>query len=170
MENAPNLEFLSAAVEAADEIGIKIEMVGGIPVWEAFPNYRHQSHVKRIDASVRRPVGAEHDCGCVSAMDVAIRFPDGSFKRPDIAIFCSEPEEQDSVITKLPEAVIEVLSKGYEAKDLQFGLPFYIQNGIKDVVILDPSNNRVIHARNEAQQELVSPVTIELECGCVVTV
>ncbi len=170
MEPAINLEFLAAAIESADEIGIKIEMVGGVPVWEAFPSYRHQSHVKRIDASVRRPQGASHDCGCVSAMDVAIKFPDGSFKRPDIAIFCSEPEEQDSVITRMPEAVVEVLSPGYEAKDLQFGLPFYLANGIKDVVILNPTTNRVIHARNDAQRELVSPVTLELECGCVVTV
>lgn len=170
MEPAVNLELLTAAIESADEIGIKIEMVDGVPVWEAFPSYRHQAHVKRIDASVRRPQRAGHDCGCVSAMDVAIRFADGSFKRPDVAIFCSEPDEQDSIITQVPQAVIEVLSPGYEAKDLQFGLPFYLANGVKDVVILNPRTNRVIHARNDAQQELVSPVTLELECGCVVTV
>ena len=33
----------------------------------------------------------------------------------------NEPDEQDDAITLLPEAVIEVVSKGYEAKDLEIG-------------------------------------------------
>ena len=37
----------------ADALGVKLEVVGGIPVWEALPSYRHQNHVFRIQSSIR---------------------------------------------------------------------------------------------------------------------
>jgi len=45
---------------AADEIGIRLEMVQGVPVWESQPVYRHQRNVYRIESSIRS-VGAESD-------------------------------------------------------------------------------------------------------------
>jgi Uma2 family endonuclease len=45
----------------------------------------------------------------------------------------------------MPEAVIEVLSKDYEAKDLVIGVPFYRQIGVKDVIVRDPETNDVKH-------------------------
>ncbi len=169
MGAVPNSLF-EVALRAAEEADIKLEMVGGLPVWEAMPSPRHQQAVDRIRASISRVQGSERDCGCYHYSDIAIRFSDDSFKRPDVSIYCSPVEPDDEATTKIPAAVVEVLSKGYEAKDLQVGLPFFLANGVRDVVILNPHTNRVIHARNDAQRELVSPVTLELECGCVVTV
>ena len=60
-------------------------MVGGLPVWEGMPSPKHQRLVKAIDQSVTHIGG--HEGGCYSLADVAIRFPEGCFKRPDIAIF-----------------------------------------------------------------------------------
>ena len=37
-------------------------------------------------------------CQCAHLSDVLIRFQDGSLKRPDIAIFCAEPPDQDEAI------------------------------------------------------------------------
>lgn len=104
-------------------------------------------------------------------MDVYVQFPSG-LKRPDISIFCQEPsdEEQDSALTQIPEAVIEVVSKGYEAKDLEIGPPFYLSQGVKDVVVFDPYTLLVLHVRREKVQRMMSPVTLQLECGCVVEV
>ena len=59
-----------------------------------------------------------------------MQFSDGSLKRPDISIFCREPDEQDDAVTLVPEAVIEVVSKGYEAKDLQIAPDFYLSRGV----------------------------------------
>jgi hypothetical protein len=42
------------------------------------------------------------------------------------------------MITLVPEAVIEVISKGCEAKDLEIGPPFCLSQGAKDVVMFDP--------------------------------
>jgi Putative restriction endonuclease len=74
-------------------------------------------------------------CACVHYADIYVAFPDGSLKRPDIAIFCREPEA---------EAVIEVISQGYEFKDLELGPMFYLSQGVKDVVVLDPRSKAII--------------------------
>jgi Uma2 family endonuclease len=166
----PPNDSLWATLEAADEAGVKLEMVGGLPIWEAMPGARHQKDVKRIDASINRDAKDGSKCGCISFMDIAIRFADGSFKGPDISVFCREPDEEEGAVSLLPEAVIEVVSRGYEAKDYEIGLPFYLKVGVKDVIIFDPSRNHVLHARTDGQREFTSPATIRLECGCVCTV
>lgn len=155
---------------AAEEMGVRLEMVGGLPVWEAQPVFRHQSLIFRIQMSIRPRQDSGSGCGCVHVADVSIRFPDGSQKRPDIAVFWREPDELDEEVRMLPEAVIEILSKGYEAKDLQVGVPFYLSQGVKDVVVLDPLSLKVLHFRGDQRLEFKSPVEIEFMCGCVCTV
>ena len=155
----------------ANELGIRLEIVNGLPIWEAQPLYRHQKHVERICQGISKPTDDDSACNCVHAMDVYIQFPNG-IKRPDISIFCNEPdeEEQDYALTMIPEAVVEVVSKGYEAKDLEIGPPFYISQGVKDVIIFDPLTLLVLHVRKDKTTRQVSPVDIELECGCKVNV
>jgi Uma2 family endonuclease len=160
---------LSSTLLQASELGIRLEIVNGLPIWEAQPVYRHQKHVERIVQGIEK--GKDTECACVHALDVYIQFPNG-LKRPDISIFCQEPseEEQDSALTMIPEAVIEVVSKGYEAKDLEIGPPFYLSQGVKDVIVFDPLTLLVLHVRRDNTVRQVSPVTIDLECGCQVLV
>lgn len=157
-------------LSAAAELGVRLEIMNGLPIWEAQPLYRHQKAVERIATSIRRP----HDgpgCACVHAMDVYVQFPAG-LKRPDVSVFCREPTEaeQDQALTIVPEAVIEVVSKGFEAKDLELGPPFYLSQGVKDVIVFDPATLLVLHVRQEGARRLTSSVTIVLECGCEVDV
>ena len=156
---------IEAAFEAADEIGIKLEIVNGLTIWEGSPVYKHQKAIFRIQNSLKPSVERGSDCGCFHASDVSLVFPDGSKKRPDIAIFCTEPPE-DEEIEILPEAVIEIISKGYEKKDTEVGAPFYLSQGVKDVVLFDPYSGAVTHLRHDGQRSLTSPVTLALECGC----
>lgn len=151
----------------ADAIGLRLEWVGGLPLWEAHPTYRHQKAVDRIRQSIRPKEGG---CPCVHVADVYVRFPDGSYKRPDIAIFGREPEELDEAITLLPEAVVEVVNRGYEAKDLEIGPRFYLSQGVKDVVVFDPYTLLVLHLRPDGAFRHVSPVELDLACGCTLTV
>jgi len=152
----------------AGELGVRLEIVNGLPVWETQPLYRHQKHVERIAQSI---TGASEGCACVHALDVYIQFPNG-LKRPDISIFCREPdeEEQDQALTLIPEAVVEVVSKGFEAKDLEIAPSFYLSQGVKDVVVFDPATLLVLHVRHGHAQRHISPVTLTLQCGCLVAV
>ena len=154
--------------EMADDAGIRLEITAGIPTWETFPGITHQKAVGRILFSVARVAGS--DCGCFQIPDVYIKFPDGSLKRPDIAIFCEEPPDIDEAYPQIPEAVLEVLSKDYEKKDTEIGAPFYLEQGVKDVILFDPRTRDVTHRRRDGDRLLKSPVTIQLECGCQITV
>ena len=153
----------------ADELGVRLEMVGGLPLWEPSPVLKHQKAIDRIRGTIK-PVSRDGDvpsqCSCVHHADVYIAFPDGSLKRPDISIFCREPDEEDEPVTLVPEAVIEVVSRGYEAKDLEIGPRFYLSQGVKDIVVFDPYTLLVLHVRRDRVTRMVSPVVIDCECGC----
>jgi Putative restriction endonuclease len=155
----------------ADELGVRLEMVGGLPLWEPHPVWKHQKAVDRIRQTIRPAATAPGPApgARLHAADVYVSFPDGSLKRPDIAIFCTEPDEEEEAITLIPEAVIEVISKGYEAKDLEIGPRFYLSQGVKDLVVFDPYTLLVLHVRRDGSRRMVSPVPIELECGCSCT-
>jgi Uma2 family endonuclease len=162
-------EKFKELAEQAEEIGLKIELSAGRGTWEAFPASRHQKAVQRIYDSTQAQPG-RGTCGCHRLLDTYIRFPDGSIKRPDLAIFCAEPPDTDEALEMLPGAVIEIVSKDYEQKDLEDNPPLYLRNGVLDVVIVDPRTKQVHHHRQDGMTEHVSPVLINLLCGCQVTV
>ena len=169
-ETKKKMNEIQRTILKADRDGYRLEFVGGLGVWEASPVLRHQKKVDEIRASLR-PANAVNPCLCVHYADIQVAFPDGSQKRPDIAVFCREPDEQDTAVTLLPEAVIEILSKNYEAKDLEIGVPFYRHWGIKDIVVFDPETGGVNHYQGAMPaQTHQSPVTLSLQCGCVCTV
>ncbi|MBI3913526.1 MAG: Uma2 family endonuclease [Chloroflexi bacterium] len=158
---------LQQLLENADQAGVRLEIIGGLPVWEAFPAMKHQEAIYRIRAGIKSAAsGADTGCEGFHLSDVYIRFPDGSLRRPDISIFCRRPSEEEEAITLVPEAVIEIISKGYEAKDMEIAPYFYLAQGVKDVVIFDPYTLFVLHARRDGRQYYTSPATIQFECGC----
>ncbi|MCA9968948.1 MAG: hypothetical protein KC425_01975, partial [Anaerolineales bacterium] len=65
---------------------------------------------------------------------------------------------------------IEIISKGYEAKDLEIGPRFYLSQGVKDIVVLDPYTLVVLHLRPDGAARHVAPVQLTLQCGCRCTV
>jgi Uma2 family endonuclease len=155
----------------ADNAGIRLEIVNGFPTWELLPNLTHQKAIDRIrDSLCPSPMFDQRKCACLHYSDLHIKFPDGSDKRPDISIFCQEPTETEYAVTEVPEAVIEIITRGYEKKDLDLGPPFYLAQGVKDIVVFDPYTQHVIHFDVNGKHEYSSPVTLSLHCGCEVTV
>jgi Uma2 family endonuclease len=157
--------------EIAEQAGFKIELSAGRATWETFPGIRHQKALVRIEHSVEaRPGGGAGRCGCFALPDIYIRLPDGSIKRPDLAIFCQEPPDIDEAYDGAPGAVVEIVSKDYEEKDFTDNPPLYLRNGVLDVVIFDPRTKQVHHHRQGSMTEHVSPVVIDLQMGCRITV
>jgi len=70
----------------------------------------------------------------------------------------------------IPEVVIEIHSRGYEKRDTEISLPFYLSQGIRDIVIVDPATNRVRHYHDGQTDEFNSPVQLTFACGCRATV
>lgn len=152
------------------EGAVKLEITGGVPTWELSPGSRHQRMVFRIQTSIRPLPESPGGCGCAHLADVYMRFPDGSLKRPDIAIFCQEPPDQDEALTIIPQAVIEVVSPDYEYKDLVLNPRYYLSQSVRDVLVVDPRTGSVTHHRATGVSTYQAPVTIALECGCQCTV
>ena len=152
---------------------VRLEYVRGRLKVEASPASRHQMTAKEIESSLHPLPGRANGCACYSLQDVLIRFgdPDQSLKRPDIAIFCERPPKSDGALTILPGAVIEILSLGYEDKDLgDDGAPFYLDCGVLDVLVVDPRAHRVRHYQaGQAVKVLSTPIMIDLQCGCRVS-
>jgi len=155
----------------ADEQGYRLEIIDGLGVWEVMPSKRHIDAEARIEKSVRAdPDSKSGECGCFVYRDLYIRFGEGSLRRPDISIFCAEPQEEDEAVTLIPKAVVEIVSAGSERKDLELSPPFYLRFAVQDVIVLDPYTNIVWHHRSGDVKRFQSPVNISLECGCLVTV
>ena len=147
-----------------------MEVVDGIGIWEAHPGADHHQAIFRIQQSITVSKAVGTRCACVHYADLLIRFPDGSQKRPDISIFCQEPVERRTAVTMIPEAVVKIISKGFEKKDTEVGAPFYLSQGVKDVILLNPITSDVTHHRRDGVDTHQSPKTLLLECGCVCTV
>ena len=152
------------------DIGIKLEYVNGMPVWEGSPVFRHQKKIDDIRRSIHSREESSEPCDCVSVADLTILFPDGSIKRPDISIFCAEPVELDTICTEIPAVVIEIISKGYEKKDTEVSLPFYLDQGLADIVIFDPATNTVTHYHGGKSDIHNSPIHLTFACGCRTTI
>ncbi len=163
-QNIPDLDQL------LQEGAVKLEITGGVPTWEASPGSRHQRIVYHIQTSIKPLPDSGQGCECAHLSDVLIRFGDGSLKRPDIAIFCVEPPDQDEALTVIPQAVIEIISPGYEYKDLELNPRFYLSQGIEDIVIVDPRSGAVTHYSLGNVLNHSTPVTLKLQCGCSCTV
>lgn len=149
---------------------IKLEITGGVPTWEASPTSRHQWTSYLIQTSIKPSTENDEGCACAHLADVYIRFPDGSIKRPDISIFCAMPPIQDEALTVIPEAVIEIISQGYEFKDTTLNPEFYLAQDVDDVVVVDPRSGVVTHHRTTGVAVHQAPVTINLQCGCQCTI
>ncbi len=163
-QNIPDLDQL------LQEGVVKLEITGGVPTWEASPGSRHQWMIDRIRASIKPTPDSKAECECTHLSDVLFRFKDGSLKRPDIAIFCSTPPIQDEALSVIPQAVIEIISPGYEYKDLELNPRFYLSQSIEDIVIVDPRSGAVTHYSLGNVLNHSTPVTLKLQCGCSCTV
>jgi len=169
MMNAESPEALYRQLLAADEAGVRLEMAMGQPTWEFHPSPLHQSVLRDIVRSIQSFQSKGEGCGCFDLTDVYIAFPDRSVKRPDVALFCVRPPITQDAITVVPDAVVEIVSPGSEHKDLVTGPPFYLSQGVQDVVVCDPRTLMVLHHRRSGVVRYVSPVTLTLDCGCMLT-
>jgi hypothetical protein len=154
------------------EGAIKLEITSGVPTWEVSPNIIHQETIDLIRASIEPAKGnknSEKECGCFHYSDIHNRSKDGSLKRPDIAIFGEKPPKQDA-ITMIPQAIIEVVSPGYEYKDIALNPQFYLAQDTDDVVIVDPRSEAVTHYYASEVTNHRAPVMIDLQWGCRCTI
>lgn len=157
-----------AVEEAAHEAGFKIEVAQGLPVFEVMSSPMHNEDLFEIAKTIRRAPGVPGDCGCHLLNDVTIRFPDGSYRRPDISIFCVRPPRVRAAVTLVPTAVVEALSPSSIVKDTVLSPDWYLSQGVRDVFLYDPEGLTVDHIRASGRERHAVPIELETETGCLV--
>jgi len=97
---------------------------------------------------------------------VDIRMNNGEIACPDIAIWREEPCEEHDTVTTMPVAVIDVDSRENYADP-----EFYFSGGIVDYVVFNPLTNEIrIYESATDYTSYVSPMELDLNCGCVIIV
>jgi Uma2 family endonuclease len=148
-------------------IPLRISLTGNVPTWELSPSALHQGIIDDIRATIRLPPERASGCGCFHIADVWLRLPGIGLRRPDIAIYCERPPRQRTALTLVPTAVIEIVSAGYEHKDLD-AVPLYLAAGIADVVLVNPETTFVTHYTTDgAVASHQAPCRLEFQSGCV---
>jgi len=147
--------------------GVRLEITGGVPTWEAMPGALHNGVVDDIRQNLTRHNPPDAPCGCHHIADTYIEFAPGLLRRPDIAIFCARPPRPDgAIIGLIPEAVVEVLSAGYEQKDRD-AVALYLGVGVRDVLLVDPRQRTVEwHRQGQPPERRDLPTTCALQMGC----
>jgi Uma2 family endonuclease len=157
-------------IATADSVNIRLEIVRGVPVWQANPSDQHQIEIDRIHNSIKRHEGST--CARLHVADVLFHFPDGSLKRSDIAVMgqaaqVKNPAEAPPIV---PDAVIEIASPEDKYRDDELGPPSYLSANVRDVIVFDPRSKHVLHHRKDGTQRLESAAQIKLECDCACVV
>ncbi|HEX9929392.1 MAG TPA: hypothetical protein VGB02_12710, partial [Pyrinomonadaceae bacterium] len=65
-----NPQFLTA-----EELGIRLEIIGKLKIWEASPIYKHQKEIDRIRDSFKKVEKDGNICECIDVADVYVQFP-----------------------------------------------------------------------------------------------
>ncbi len=163
-------ERMAKLLAFGEEIGLKFELTDGGITWETYPGIAHQEIVYGVQKSLDLERSKAGGCECYHGADVDLVLPDGTMKRPDVSVWCKCPDELEGFVHQVPEAVIEVVSPKYEAKDLVHGPPLYLRNGVKDVIVFDRARGEVHHWGPHGHRVVPSPTVFDLACGCRVTI
>jgi Uma2 family endonuclease len=165
------MEYDPDFIDENKEYGLRVEYVDGVGIWEHAPSWSHQRAISRIRASFRVREGEA--CECIHESDVSVKFGDRVHKRPDIAVWCRVPETNQRSVVTLPDAVVEVISPGFETKDLELLPKLYLAAGVRDVLVYNEQRGAVYRFTHEGVAVVVvhaSPCVFHLACGCDVTI
>ena len=112
------------------------ELIKGVPL--ALPSHTilHQSLVANILFEINKSVINGKECLCIAGVDWKI-WSD-TVLRPDISLVCNETNE--AYMTKVPEIVVEVISKSTARRDETHKFKIYEEEKVKYYVLVYPND------------------------------
>lgn len=110
------------------------ELVEGIPYALASPGFKHQKAVIKLISQIE-PQLTEGCKTCHVAIDLDWIIAEDTVLRPDIVIFCHEPEER---LTRTPEVIFEVVSESSVFMDEGLKFEVYQREGVKYYILVYP--------------------------------
>lgn len=124
--------------------GERYELIGGELIMVPGANFDHQRNQIKLVRWLA-PFVDEHDLGIVLLAPFDVKFTDIDVVQPDLMFFSKEREH---IITRTysegaPDLVVEILSSSTSRRDWNEKRELYAEHGVKEYVVMDPSNRIV---------------------------
>jgi len=119
------------------------ELIDGVAyAMSPAPSIRHQDVVLRLSSRLEQQLRG-HPCRpFVAPTDV--KLSDCDVVQPDILVVCDPGKLTPGHIAGAPDLIIEVLSPGSSAKDLREKKALYERAGVREYLVVDPSEHFAI--------------------------
>ena len=124
---------------------IRVELIDGIIYDMGCPSKVHQLVLGALFLEFSK-CASNHGDGCTvffAPMDVRLDRDDRTMVEPDLLVLCHE-DDNPARIEGAPELTIEILSKSSRTKDCIIKLNKYMNAGVKEYWIVDPSKKKVL--------------------------
>ena len=135
------------------------------------PHSFHQWIVRRLERYIGIPAEDQYLAFSFAA-PIGVLMPGCAPVQPDyVVVLASRPELfQNGRIVGVPDMIVEVLSSGNAAYDLDIKLEAYARAGVPEYVVVDPRARTLAHRRLEArgryfaEREFSSYNRVALDC------
>lgn len=113
------------------------ELIDGYPYAMApAPMITHQALAMQMAFELERSM---EDCPeCIVAPEVDWKISDDTVLRPDVVLICGE--YNDAYLTKVPEIVVEVISKSTAKRDEKYKFEIYEREKVKYYILIYPDD------------------------------
>lgn len=152
-------EFL--ALQASAGWRMAVELIGGEAVVIPPSGAAASSVQGELFFALRRWQEVERDGGLL-LQDVFVKLPGQFYLAPDIAWWAQtrRPAIGEGAIDVVPDLVVEVLSSATRTNDLGVKRNYYLDVGVRELWLADPSAKTLTRARPSADEQLSSGDTL----------
>ncbi len=128
---------------------VRVELIDGEFYEMEAPTFEHQELMFSIAMQIRMCIDA-HGSACrvfVSPVDIQLDRDQYTMVQPDVVVICDDERLKRRVCFGAPDLVVEVLSPSTRRKDLTLKMKKYINAGVREYWVVDPSSERVVTYR-----------------------
>ena len=142
--------------------GRRAELIDGQLYKKAPPSRLHQELVMELSSTVRNYIKSHHG-GCKiypAPFAVDLNADDQTYVEPDISVICDSKKLTDRGCSGAPDFIIEIVSPSSRKMDYGKKMWLYMNAGVREYWIVDPSMKRTTLYRFEDNE---APVIVPFE-------
>ena len=125
---------------------IRAELIDGQIYYQAAPSRRHQKILNFLNTEINIYIRSK-DGSCEvypSPFAVKLSEQEENIVEPDISVICDPRKLTDSGCTGAPDWIIEIVSPGTSSHDYVRKLKLYLDAGVREYWIVDPSKESIL--------------------------
>lgn len=150
----------------------RTEYINGRIYYLSSPTIRHQLVSRKIADLLENQL-KERPCIIVQDCDIELDElkNNRTIVRPDISVLCEENEkiDLDERYKGTPKLIVEIVSPSNSSHDYVTKLDLYARAGVKEYIIVDPTNKTIAHYKLNEDNQYVHQSINEYELKLYIT-